>query len=120
MGLDTSHDCWHGPYSTFAEFRRELARAAGLPPLDSMEGFAEDGRAIQWSVLKPDALIVLLNHSDCEGEIATADCLPLAVRLEELAPLMSDNVGLSFRAKTLQFAAGLRKAHAAGEPIDFH
>lgn len=39
MGLDTSHDCWHGAYSAFMRWRTELARAAGLPPLELMEGF---------------------------------------------------------------------------------
>lgn len=39
MGLDTSHDAWHGAYSAFMRWRQEIARAAGLPPLDLMEGF---------------------------------------------------------------------------------
>lgn len=43
MGLDTSHDCWHGAYSAFHHWRKELCRAAGLPPLDLMEGFFSDG-----------------------------------------------------------------------------
>ncbi len=25
MGLDTSHDCWHGPYSQFMRWRTWLA-----------------------------------------------------------------------------------------------
>lgn len=47
MGLDTSHDCWHGAYSAFMRWRTEIARVAGLPPLELMEGFfcpqREDG-----------------------------------------------------------------------------
>lgn len=39
MGLDTSHDCWHGAYSAFHRWRQKLAEVAGLPPLDLMEGF---------------------------------------------------------------------------------
>ncbi len=39
MGLDCSHDAWHGPYGSFMAWRREIASAAGLPPLDLMEGF---------------------------------------------------------------------------------
>jgi len=39
MGLDTSHDCWHGAYSSFMRWRCEIAKAAGLPPLRFMEGF---------------------------------------------------------------------------------
>ena len=41
MGLDTTHDCWHGAYSAFNRWREELCRAAGLPPLGLMEGFYE-------------------------------------------------------------------------------
>lgn len=39
MGLDTSHDCWHGPYSRFHCWRTAVARAAGKAPLMLMEGF---------------------------------------------------------------------------------
>ncbi len=39
MGLDTTHNCWHGAYSAFMRWRSEVARAAGLPPLELMEGF---------------------------------------------------------------------------------
>ncbi len=39
MGLSVSHDCWSSTYGTFTEWRRMLARAAGLPPLDMMEGY---------------------------------------------------------------------------------
>lgn len=113
MGLDTSHNCWHGSYSGFMAFRRELAKAAGMPPLDSMKGF---GGNMPWDELKPDAVHVLLNHSDCEGEIAVVDCLPLAERLEHLAPTMPDE----WYEETLRFAAGLRKAAALNEPVDFH
>lgn len=38
MGLDTSHDCWHGAYSAFMRWRRAVAKAAGIP-LDLMENF---------------------------------------------------------------------------------
>lgn len=39
MGLDCSHDAWHGAYSAFMRWRQEIARVAGLPPLELMEGF---------------------------------------------------------------------------------
>ncbi len=38
MGLDTSHDCWHGAYSAFGRWREKLAEVAGIP-LPLMEGF---------------------------------------------------------------------------------
>ena len=39
MGLDCSHDAWHGPYSAFMRWRMKLAEVAGLPPLELMDGF---------------------------------------------------------------------------------
>ena len=39
MGLDVSHDCWHGAYSAFMRWRCAVAKAAGMPPLQLMEGF---------------------------------------------------------------------------------
>lgn len=39
MGLDTSHNAWHGAYSAFHRWRKALAKAAGLPPLELMDGF---------------------------------------------------------------------------------
>lgn len=39
MGLDCSHNAWHGAYSAFMRWRRMVAQVAGLPPLDLMEGF---------------------------------------------------------------------------------
>jgi hypothetical protein len=38
MGLDTSHDAWHGPYSMFNRWRTWLASQLGIP-LCLMEGF---------------------------------------------------------------------------------
>lgn len=151
MGLDTSHNCWQGAYSAFMRWRRELAKVAGLPPLDLMEGFfsvdggysnnpffeqrskdkAEghnehiwDSLPIKWESLKPSALHSLLNHSDCEGEIAWQDCEPIADELEKLIPLMPQgeaggHIG-NWRDKTKQFVDGLRLAHKSKENVNFH
>lgn len=43
MGLDTTHNAWHGAYSAFMRWRTEIARVAGYPPLSLMEGFFERG-----------------------------------------------------------------------------
>lgn len=39
MGLDCSHNAWHGTYSAFMRWRTKIAQVAGLPPLELMEGF---------------------------------------------------------------------------------
>ncbi len=147
MGLDTSHGAWHGAYSAFNRWRQEIARLAGVP-LELMEGFYSDDMnqmklaefagenakpvieilkrncPIAWDALNPDPLHILLNHSDCEGEIAPDDCAKIADRLEALLPLMPTGDGGghigNWRDKTAAFIAGCRAAHAAGEPLDFH
>ena len=130
MGLDTSHNCWHGAYSAFNRFRHAIAEAAGIP-LDSMEGYEpmfptpeeKNKEAIPWDQYENDPICILLNHSDCEGEIESKDCLALAVRLEEIAAnLREDGEGhiYSYRAAALRFAKGLRDAAEAGEDVDFH
>lgn len=57
MGLDVSHDCWHGAYSAFHRWRHGVAKAAGIP-LDLMEGYwghlapgGQDGERIWQQVL---------------------------------------------------------------------
>jgi hypothetical protein len=94
MGLDTDYDCWHGPYSAFNRFRHALAAKIGID-LDSMEGFQRDPArgATRWDLLKPDPLLTLLNHSDCDGWIEADDCAPLAARLREVAALFDPGEG---------------------------
>jgi hypothetical protein len=111
MGLDTSHNCWHSSYSSFNSFRETLCLAAGLGRLKDHVGF---GGKSPW----PDLPIVtLLNHSDCEGEIAAKDCEPLAKALEELLPKLPDTWVLPAAE---QWIKGLRLAASKGEKIDFH
>ncbi len=112
MGLDTSHNCWHGAYSHFNLFRRAICQAAGFGVLDNYEGFSGSD---SWPAkAKSDAIIKLLNHSDCEGEIAADDCGPIADRLSELLPLMGE-----WKPEAEKFIAGLRDAAANHENVTF-
>jgi hypothetical protein len=149
MGLDCSHNAWHGGYISFMHWRKKLAEVAGLPPLELMDGFFTTGASgplyfgdetvsiwrekrealekllpISWDCLKPSPLHELLYHSDCEGEIASDHCGPIADALEALIPLLPDEQAgghiCRWREKTQQFVDGLRAAAAAGEALDFH
>lgn len=111
MGLDTSHDCWHGGYISFMAWRQSIAKAAGLPDLMMMQDY---GGSIPWN--SEDPLTVLLDHSDCDGIIAAKDCTPLADRLESLLPVILEGEG----GPTRQFIAGLRDAASKSEDVDFH
>jgi hypothetical protein len=126
MGLDTSHDCWHGPYSSFNLWRTALADAIGVK-LMSMDGFTDNG--IDWATVPADPLNILLMHSDCDGHIDVGDLIPIAERLESVAVIFDKDdekypaehrhwLGNGARART--FAAGLRKAAALGERVEFH
>jgi hypothetical protein len=143
MGLDTSHDCWHGAYSAFSRWRHEVAKAAGYQvlPVKYDDGVVRDTIMIDWGHLPEralygewpetpaDPLLVLIAHSDCEGEIRPEQAGPLADRLEELMPQMERQDGEAgghiaarggYSGATRKFIDGLRAASAAGEPVDFH
>lgn len=117
MGLDTTHDCWHGPYSMFMRWRRELHRYVGPDQTRTLEQAWEAGDYDDQT--KP--INVLMGHSDCDGEIAAEMCDPLADALQALADKMPPRGTYdSARPALDRFIAGLRKAQAAGEPVKFH
>ena len=109
MGLDTSHDCWHGAYSAFHRFRQNLAAAIGIDLL-KMASFVPDG--IAWPSKKDEPLVSLLNHSDCDGSIPVKELIPLANRLDEVAniieqgPPPNDCSGFSMTATSLEVTGG--------------
>lgn len=119
MGLNVTHGCWDGAYSSFGRFREALAEQVGLK-LPDMVGF---GGKMPWDLLRPDPLWVLLNHSDCDGEIAHADCGPLAKRLHEIAATTDRATPGAYgdlKTEIEQFADGLDDADANGETVEFH
>ena len=125
MGLDVSHDCWRGSYSNFNKWRQALAIAAGLPPLELMEGFYRapvhpdvgmPGLPIKWECLKPDPIITLLNHSDCDGIIKFEDLAPLRSRLLELTSLMPTEYD---KERCLAFSDGLHQALLEASDVEF-
>lgn len=124
MGLDTSHDCWHGAYSSFSTWRSNIAKAAGYPISKELCGyeltwddFKLENYQGEWDTAPADDLLYLLVHSDCDGVIHPEHAALLARRLEELKPLLSDEWN---REHTQQFIDGLWAAAMAGEDVDFH
>ncbi len=73
MGLHTSHNCWHGPYSLFNRFRKELAAQIGIN-LDEYIGYAENGKGIYLLRNIKHDIQPLLYHSDCEGKLLLTEC----------------------------------------------
>lgn len=126
MGLDVSHDCWHGGYISFTTWRCQLGLVAGVaakklpmqaggPPLIDYVDTA--------SMQEDDPLRMLLEHSDCDGQIFPEEAIPLADRLEALLPMLPDGDGGghigNWKSKTQMFVDGLRRAAAAGEVVEF-
>lgn len=121
MGLDISHDTWHGAYSSFMRWRRKIAEIAGYPELDKMYGF---GGNIQWGAYMQNPLTELLSHSDCDGEISYEDANKIADALEALLPKLAGldgggHIG-DYTEKTKEFIAGCRLAYSLKENLDFH
>ncbi len=130
MGLDTTHGCWHGAYSSFYRWRTELARLGGYPERDD-RGYALDWELFEgknfegeWDQTPEDPLLILLVHSDCDGRIEAAHAPFLAGRLEGLLPQLRElpddggHIGV-WSDKTQAFIDGLRAAAAAGEDVEF-
>ena len=134
MGLDVSHDAFHGAYSAFNRFRKSICRAMGgsFPPHDTE--YHEDGdkllpRLWYWGHgYGPEThpgLEVLLSHSDCDGVISPADCVAVADDLEALLPHITghgsghiaDQGG--YAEVTRKFIDGCRLAAAKGEDLVF-
>lgn len=121
MGLDVSHEAWHGAYSAFTRWREALATAAGyeIGFLATGELFVDEGYGPRppigkwvplretilidwghierknydgdWDVMPSDPLILLIAHSDCDGYIEPWHAGVLANRLEELIPLIPEH-----------------------------
>lgn len=131
MGLDTSHDCWHGPYSAFHRWRSELHHLIQVDRGDrddlGFDGYRHlmEGTHPRWKWPAPydsgDPLDVLMTHSDCDGEIPHVACAPLADALQGIIDRQMPARALydQMRPSTERFIAGLRRAHEAGEAVTF-
>lgn len=124
MGLDTSHDCWHGAYSSFNTFRKRLANEININ-LDECIGYG-DG-SVDLTTIN-HGIIPLLNHSDCDGILTVEESKQILVGLNDILnkmePLNEDNTNFLenkwFRNKIIQFIKGLELAIERNEVVDFH
>lgn len=131
MGLDTTHNAWHGSYSGFAEWRKWLAEQIGIN-LDAMDGFQSSfkqtpKKIIKWESLPHDDLHYLLNHSDCDGSITSKRCGKIAKRLDQILKKVkpNKNIVLDYESEwkvqaTKDFSKGCKKAFKLKQNIQFH
>ena len=149
MGLDCSHDAFHGAYSAFNTLRQCVNEATGgsTPPHweygprgglikhgnnpakrkpeldDDFIYFGEGYTASDYPGLRE-----FLIHSDCDGEISPEMCEKVADDLEKILPLVEAlgweagghiARGGGFVAVLQRFIAGCRAAAEANEPLIF-
>jgi hypothetical protein len=141
MGLDMSHDAWHGAYSAFDRFRTTLTEVAGLPLVADPVSTSRKVVDVNWDAVSDaniqgewgeklptlrdgtfDPLLLLLVHSDCDGVLHPYHAKLVADRVEELIPLLpaegGGHIGL-YGDKAQALVDGFRRAHAADEEIVF-
>lgn len=121
MGLDTTHGCWNGPYSSFGTFREELAAQIG-ENLKAFEGFGGDKSFDKLDhPVKP-----LLDHSDCDGELSPAECESIVEGLNQIiagfkeCKFLQKESGEYFIERCERFRNGCLTAIAANETVRFH
>jgi|SRR5688572_2277704 len=124
MGLDTTHDAFHGAYSSFNHFRMEICVAAGIEMVPDPER-GDRPHPIWWTDMDPstdymgnwtaepdDPLRYLIEHSDCDGALR---CEHLPALVERLRPL-----SLATEQDRLdQFIRGCEDAIARGDDVGF-
>ncbi|GAB6122313.1 hypothetical protein [Dysgonomonas termitidis] len=122
MGLDTTHECWHGPYSSFNDFRKKLCSLIGLD-IDQFCGYNNNapGCVLMSRHTIPHGIYPLINHSDCDGVLFPYESESI---VEGLNDILEKHPGLKdddpyFYNKIIQFRDGCIKAVNKEETIEF-
>lgn len=114
MGLDTTHNAFHGAYSSFHRFRSQLLDLTDQINAESLVGY---GGTAEYEVIKNKGIRRLMDQSDCEGEISPKDCKLIADSLDAYIPLMDKDSELYSRS--VQFRDGCLLAFSKGETLEF-
>lgn len=128
MGLDCSHDAFHGAYSAFNRLRKEVARAVGgsFPPhenreLDDDMWYIDDA----YTAESHPGLFAFLSHSDCDGEFTPEECVQVANDLEPLIDSLPNGghghieTNGGYRRSLQRFVDGCRLAASKNESLLF-
>ena len=120
MGLDTSHNCWHGSYMAFGAWRQQVARAGGYTVKEQSdvpwtaidlpwEMFKQENYKGDWvnGPAVEDPLLYLIVHSDCDGVIHPEEARHLAERLEQILPALTIETAPDLAERLEKFLPGL-------------
>lgn len=118
MGLDTTHNCWHGPYSSFNRFRRSLGHQIGIN-IDDYDGYG--GTIHKLEEMKHD-LKPLFNHSDCDGRLTVNECKSIVKGLNNILENFNSEIesDYNFKEQIIQFRDGCFDAVSKKEMVHFH
>ncbi len=119
MGLDTTHNCWHGAYSSFNRFRYSLAIQVGIN-LDEYDGYDKGGTK-NLNDIKHD-LMPLFNHSDCDGYLSVEESKRIVNGLNSVLDTFNETIecDFDFKEKIMQFHDGCLDAISKNETVKFH
>lgn len=123
MGLDTTHGAYNGAYSSFNDFRRALLKAYNGEDLFDYVGYEyrskrdnkrnSPGKSL--INIDDDGLLLLMDHSDCEGMIRWVDCKLVADSIRKIATKLPSN----YMYMAIQFANGCQLAYTKKEDLLF-
>ncbi|WP_293925421.1 hypothetical protein [Sphingobacterium sp. UBA6320] len=113
MGLDTTHNAFHGAYSAFMRFRKGLVDHSLKTDVMNFNGF---GGTVPEETIENPGLQRLIHQSDCDGEISPDDCKLIADYLETIIPELSEG---ELKDRSIQFRDGCLLAHSKSEFIEF-
>ena len=117
MGLNTTHGCYDGPYSSFNDLRRWIALQIFID-LDKMEGFDEDNKGSSWNaILHP--ITPLLDHSDCDGELTPDECRSIIEGAQMILHKIDPADWKEMEVLLKTFSNGCNKAIEKGETVYF-
>lgn len=118
MGLDTTHDCWHGPYSLFNRFRFSLAFQIGIN-LNDYKGYNENGTKDLESI--EHDLMPLFNHSDCDGLLTVKESERIIKGLNNVLENFNHKIesDYNFKDSIIRFRNGCIDAVSKKQEIEF-
>lgn len=119
MALDTTHDCFHGAYSTFNRFRYSLAEQIGIN-LDDYHGYSGENPTKQLDEIEHD-LMPLFNHSDCDGRLTIKECKRIVSGLNDVLENFdeSKDFDFDFKSRIIQFRDGCISAIEKKQMVKF-
>ena len=118
MGLNTTHNCWNGPYSSFNQFRYSLAEVINID-LAEYHGYGLDGTEDLASI--EHDLMPLFNHSDCDGILTVEESKRIARGLKDVLLITSKRqTDPDFVEAIIDFRDGCLDAISRNEIIEFH